>query len=737
MATPGSTAAPYLAYTTNLALADLDTWVPTFNVRGYGAKVDGVTNDTAAFASAVAAAAAVGGGIVQLAVGTMVADPPNPLPANVTIQGMGAGVSIVQAVTVNGTFAATDHSNITIRNLSFIGIANNGAVHTNPAVSILANTVDVYNIVVDGCAFHQTMTGSGVVNIVGNGADGVNAGFWVRQCRVTNCVVDTYYDQNPASLAVASYGIFVGYGASDTVVSRNTVDGTFGKHGIGTIGDNLRMTVTENHVSNCGFSAPNTYFGYGILCYSGVAQPCRDAVVNNNTILYTNRAGIYFQSVQGGTILGNSIINADQHSAGLGNIGVGAIEVNNSNNDTRQGPVTITGNNIVNPGVIAIYLNLATFELADCTVTGNACYTTTTGVDLLGVVLAGRGATITGNVFRGFSTGLFLYNTADNTVGDVEFSGNDVDMTGSTASAGVTIAATHRMTGVSICTNRFKGGTTGISINYAADAILSNNTFNGITGTNIVLTTIFGVVSGNISDGGTVGCALTCLTATAMARIIVASNVMTPATTPFTLTPNTGQILTGVNDSGTLSGTLSTAAQPNITSLAGLTTIGAALGMAGSPTNGIQTTFGSSTTISAVGTRYSGGDAYLVQNATQAIGSDLWTQSLTSAASKLLILRLNGAMEFYSAPSSTAAATFATFWGTPVFSVSAAGALVAAGGFGVNGATAQTPFASGGAAPAGGVGTAAGGWDTSAHRDAAITLINNMRTALINAGLMS
>jgi hypothetical protein len=47
------------------------------------------------------------------------------------------------------------------------------------------------------------------------------------------------------------------------------------------------------------------------------------------------------------------------------------------------------------------------------------------------------------------------------------------------------------------------------------------------------------------------------------------------------------------------------------------------------------------------------------------------------------------------------------------------------------------PVASGGAAPSGGVGTAAGGYDTAVNRDAAITLLNNIRTALINAGLMT
>lgn len=38
--------------------------------------------------------------------------------------------------------------------------------------------------------------------------------------------------------------------------------------------------------------------------------------------------------------------------------------------------------------------------------------------------------------------------------------------------------------------------------------------------------------------------------------------------------------------------------------------------------------------------------------------------------------------------------------------------------------------ASAAAAPAGGVGAAAGGWDTAANRDAAIETINNLRTRL-------
>lgn len=62
---------------------------------------------------------------------------------------------------------------------------------------------------------------------------------------------------------------------------------------------------------------------------------------------------------------------------------------------------------------------------------------------------------------------------------------------------------------------------------------------------------------------------------------------------------------------------------------------------------------------------------------------------------------------------------------------------VVAGAFGCNTKGAQTAFASGGAAPAGGTGTAAGGYDTAAHRDTLITLVNNIRTALVNNGIMS
>lgn len=49
---------------------------------------------------------------------------------------------------------------------------------------------------------------------------------------------------------------------------------------------------------------------------------------------------------------------------------------------------------------------------------------------------------------------------------------------------------------------------------------------------------------------------------------------------------------------------------------------------------------------------------------------------------------------------------------------------------------AQRASANQAAAPAGGTGATAGAYDTSANRDALIALVNEMRTVLVNAGLM-
>ena len=69
---------------------------------------------------------------------------------------------------------------------------------------------------------------------------------------------------------------------------------------------------------------------------------------------------------------------------------------------------------------------------------------------------------------------------------------------------------------------------------------------------------------------------------------------------------------------------------------------------------------------------------------------------------------------------------------TPTF-----GSLTLTAGFGCNGKTPQTAYASSAPPPTGGTGVTAGAFDTAAHRDALITAVNSIITALKNNGIMS
>jgi hypothetical protein len=69
--------------------------------------------------------------------------------------------------------------------------------------------------------------------------------------------------------------------------------------------------------------------------------------------------------------------------------------------------------------------------------------------------------------------------------------------------------------------------------------------------------------------------------------------------------------------------------------------------------------------------------------------------------------------------------------------LSVLGGLASSLGFGCNGATPQTAYASGGAVATTGSALVSYGYTTSAQADGIVTLLNKIRTALVNAGLMT
>lgn len=186
--------------------------------------------------------------------------------------------------------------------------------------------------------------------------------------------------------------------------------------------------------------------------------------------------------------------------------------------------------------------------------------------------------------------------------------------------------------------------------------------------------------------------------------------------TGLTTAPGAGQFLIG-NGTGYTVGTLGAGTGITVTYGAGalsaaLTNTSVAAGSYGTSTRSV------SVTVNAQGQLTSASDALIAISNSQVSG--LGTMSTQGAGAVAIT---GGTLDGAAIGGTTAAAGKFT--------------SLTSGAFGANGTAAQTALASGGAAPLGGTGTAAGGWDTAAHRDAAITLLNNIRTALVANGIMA
>lgn len=87
------------------------------------------------------------------------------------------------------------------------------------------------------------------------------------------------------------------------------------------------------------------------------------------------------------------------------------------------------------------------------------------------------------------------------------------------------------------------------------------------------------------------------------------------------------------------------------------------ISLAGSPTSVQQLQLGTSSVFGSVGTRFSGGEAFLATNASQpTTATDLWHQSLGSQLSWRIALGTGDLVDFSRAPSGQVDAVEATFW---------------------------------------------------------------------------
>jgi hypothetical protein len=295
-----------------------------FDPKAYGAVGDGVTDDTAAFTSAVAAAAAVRG-IVRIPAGTYVATIAVS-KGGIIIQGEGKDATIIKApITMaspapSAVFGIANSSNTAIKDLTIDGNRREKAGKKPTAYSLLLyhsddcaiENVKVVNSTAIGigiCASKRThvlkceVDDSAWQNITTlNNKVGGCEGTVIADCRATNSGLDNIQVTAVGAVTVENCyvtgspfaGIYVATGARKVTLRNNVmtrcyagIDISWGTAGGGNSGPDASEgdVVVGNHVTACQ--------NVGISTASNGTQ------ISNNTIFDTGLGAVQTYSLLG------------------------------------------------------------------------------------------------------------------------------------------------------------------------------------------------------------------------------------------------------------------------------------------------------------------------------------------------------------------------------------------------------------------------------------------------------
>jgi parallel beta-helix repeat protein len=370
---------------------------PVFSPPAYGAKCDGITDDTAAVAATYAAAA--GNGTVLFPPGTVTCIQGGINPAGAATWGLGATVRFLAGITpVYAMFTPSAAC-------SFWGLTFdlNSANTTNPGSNVLYSPA-VY-------AF--------------------NASGWPGQVRLTQCTIINGWrcglvfrggsNNNPLLLASTPYlvdscvitgndyiGIYSNFAADGAVV--NSYIHSNGAAGIDESGG-LRNRFAGNTVASSGTHGIVSQYSYGALI---TGNDCTDNGVSGIVIgggSTTISAATHF------TITGNACRNNGHSTPGHG------IDLDTSITGEGNTPVpaygTVTGNTCDANVDHGIYVNNSQYV----TVTGNVA--TGNGID--GILLAAQNCTLTGNITTGNANGVAIEGTGGGHQVGVNYSSGNSD----------------------------------------------------------------------------------------------------------------------------------------------------------------------------------------------------------------------------------------------------------------------------------------------------------------------
>jgi parallel beta-helix repeat protein len=560
-----------VTYVASTAIAP--AYQTTANPRQFGAKGDGVTDDTGAFQAAMNSLTSGGDLVITPASAYYKITSSISGLSNVNIVGCGSGGKIQSGDANAGTdislFTFVNKSNVSVRNCYMSGTAKNISVGDGSGacvyfigctdISVRDNRFEAYTR--SACAFNTCNS----VIVRGNycATGGVNA----------------------STLDIATFTPD-GNTSSDILIDGNTCISP-NSSGIGIEHLNTGVTTYVRIVNNRVFNKNR----HGIYLYGGTVS---NSVVSNNTVQNVGWIGIYNVVTGVGNVIANNVVvNAAQNvSAGLpwAGIGLGVGPYNgysicgNTINGTKGFPGircdtlkfsvisnnTITGDGTASAGgafgAAAISLN----DAEDCTVASNVVkYSGTEGAGVSiqptdGVTVYKRNIVSGNKFYRPSSFAVYLFHTALSAIVDnvIDQAGNfglycdyatDTRISGNICSAGTAGTADIELddtcTRVTVESNKLfgtKATGNGIKLNGVGctDCTVQQNDLSGLTAL---------AVNSLLSDSGTrtqvLGNKLgaTSMTGTftlGAAATLVVSNANVVSTSKIALTPTNASAAT-------------------------------------------------------------------------------------------------------------------------------------------------------------------------------------------------
>lgn len=327
------------------SLANLKTWESiVFNVKNYGARGDGITNDLSDIMKAIIAAS-VTGGIVLFPPGVYVINSYLTIPSNIAFQGSGKGISVIRFMNGSDPTGGPNYGggpkiisndkplispynhNISIKDLTFDGNGNNQTNGLNISFK------SVTNLCIERCQF------------LNFGNDGVyNQGLVIFESNVVRVIDCDFTNNSGDGLAVAEtcvdvfvngctadgngdYGFVVSNVCSNVVLATNTSKNN-DQHGIG-VDECSGVVLQSNICHNNGqfgiviqrfapnLSFPNgNYILTGNICYGntcGFTVQSAEWTVLNGNHAYANGDGCQIIDGKDCQFVGNTIINNTSH----------------------------------------------------------------------------------------------------------------------------------------------------------------------------------------------------------------------------------------------------------------------------------------------------------------------------------------------------------------------------------------------------------------------------------------